>query len=110
MELIQENVNGVFVLKLIGRLDASCVSQLKNAVQELIEAKKLKILIDMASVDFVDSSGLGTLVTCMQSVNRFGGAFKISSVQKNPKFLFETTRLDRVFKLFEEREVALNSF
>lgn len=110
MELIEEKVDEVHVLKLSGRLDATCVSQLKDAVQALIETDVIKILIDMADVDFVDSSGLGTLVTCLRSVTKAGGLFKITSLQENPKMLFETTRLNRVFDLHDDRDEAIGSF
>ena len=110
MDIVEEKIDAVYVLKLMGRLDASCASELKDAVLAMIDADKLKILIDMAAVDFVDSSGLGTLVTCLRSVSKAGGVFKIASLNKNPKNLFETTRLDRVFELYDDRKAALNSF
>jgi anti-sigma B factor antagonist len=110
MDLVEEKIDKVFVLKLTGRLDASCVSQLKDAVNVMINANRLMILIDMAAVDFVDSSGLGTLVTCLRSVSKVGGALKIASLNENCKDLFETTRLDRVFELYPDRDTALNSY
>jgi anti-sigma B factor antagonist len=110
MEIVEEKNDAVYVLNLIGRLDASCVSLLKKAVMAMIDENKVNILVDMAAVDFVDSSGLGTLVTCMRSVSKAGGKFKIAALNENPKNLFETTRLDRVFELFNDRQSALNSF
>ena len=110
MEIIEEKVDEVHVLKLSGHLDATCVSQLKAAVQALIEADNIKILIDTADVNFVDSSGLGTLVTSLRSVTKAGGVFKITSLQENPKSLFETTRLDRVFDMHDDRDAAIASF
>ena len=110
MEILQEIVDDVSILNLSGRLDATCVSELKKAVQTAIDAGGLKILIDMANVDFVDSSGLGTLVTCMRSVSKSGGVFKITSLQENPRTLFETTRLDRVFDMHDDRNAAISSF
>jgi anti-sigma B factor antagonist len=110
MEIKEEKIDNVYLLKLMGRLDASCASQLKDAVLAMIDAGKLKVLIDMAAVDFVDSSGLGTLVTCLRSVSKAGGTFKITSLNENPKSLFESTRLDRVFELYDSRNAALSSF
>ncbi|MGD8291446.1 MAG: STAS domain-containing protein [Desulfobacterales bacterium] len=110
MEILEEKINDVHILNLNGRLDATCVSDLKDVVLAMIDADKLKILIDMAKVDFVDSSGLGTLVTCLRSVTKAGGVFKIATLRKDPKKLFEITRLDRVFDMHEDRGAALNSF
>lgn len=110
MEFVQESSDDVHILNLNGRLDATCVSELKETVQNMIDAGGLKILIDMTHVDFVDSSGLGTLVTCLRSVTRAGGVFKITSLLENPRTVFETTRLDRVFDLHDDRSEAISSF
>ncbi len=110
MELVQEKIDDVSILNLNGRLDATRVSELKETVQAMIDAGGLKILIDMTNVDFVDSSGLGTLVTCLRSVTKAGGVFKITSLQENPKKLFETTRLDRVFDMHDDRDAAIKSY
>ena len=110
MEIIEEKIGDVHILNLTNRLDATCSMQLKDAVLAMADADRLKILIDMADVDFVDSSGLGTLVTCLRSVNKAGGVFKITTLQKNPKHLFETTRLDRVFDIYDDRDTALKSY
>ena len=110
MEIIEQKIDDVHILGLSGRLDATCVLQLKEVVLAMIESDKIKILIDMADVDFVDSSGLGTLVSCLRSVSKAGGVFKITTLKEGPKNLFEITRLDRVFDIYDDRGTALNSF
>ena len=110
MEISEEKTDDVYILKLSGRLDAACTSELKHAAFTMIEADKMKILVDMAEVDFIDSSGLGTLVTCLRSVSKAGGVLKIAALRENPRLLFEGTRLDRVFELYDDLDTALNSF
>ena len=110
MEIVEEKIGEVHILNLTHRLDATCSMQFKDAVLAMADADKLKILIDMADVDFVDSSGLGTLVTCLHSVRKAGGVIKITSLQENPKHLFEITRLDRVFDIYDDRDTALKSY
>lgn len=110
MEFAEEKIDDVHVLKISGRIDATCVSQLKAAVLAMLGAEKLKILVEMADVDFIDSSGLGTLVACLRAVSLAGGALKIAALQNNPKKLFETTRLNRIFDLYDDRGSAINSF
>ena len=110
MEITEAKINDIHLLELSGRIDASCSGQLKSAVSTMIDAQKKKILIDLKAVDFIDSSGLGMLVACLRSVTKSGGALKITSLQENPKKLFEVTRLDRVFEIFDDRDSAIKSF
>jgi anti-sigma B factor antagonist len=110
MEIISEPIGNVMVLNIEGRLDASNSSELKTKISSLVDENHKSILIDMSGVDFVDSSGLGSLVTCLRLVAQAEGKFKIACLQANPKNLFETTRLNRVFELFDDRNSALKTF
>ena len=110
MEIIEEAVGNVYIVQLLGRLDASCASELKNKVLSMIDENKHNVLIDLEGIDFIDSSGLGMLVTCLRSVTKAGGLFKITSLQKSPKSLFQTTRLDRVFDIYDDRNEAIKEF
>jgi anti-sigma B factor antagonist len=110
MEITEARINDISLLELSGRLDATCSGQLKDAVSAMIDAQKMKILIDLSAVNFIDSSGLGILVGCMRSATKAGGKLKITSLQENPQKLFEVTRLDRVFEIFDNRDSAIKSF
>ena len=110
MEMTETRLNDVYLLELGGRLDATSSAQLKETVSAMIDAQKIKILIDLNAVDFIDSSGLGMLVAYLRSANKASGTLKITSLQENPKKLFEVTRLDRVFELFDDRDSAVKSF
>lgn len=110
MEISEKKINDIYLLGLGGRLDTTSSGQLKNTVSAMIDEQKIKILIDLSAVDFIDSSGLGMLVTCLRSARKAGGTLKITSLQDNPKNLFEITRLDRVFEIFEDRDTAVKSF
>ena len=64
----------------------------------------------MGEVSFIDSSGLGMLITCLKTIKKAGGQLKISSIGNTVKTVFDTTRMDRIFEIFENREDALKSF
>jgi len=110
MEITEARINDIYLLELSGRLDATCSGQLKDTVSTMIDAKKKNLLIDFSDVHFIDSSGLGMLVACLRSATKSGGTFKITSLQNSPKKLFEVTRLDRVFEIFDDRDSAIRSF
>jgi len=110
MEIVEEKLQNVWVLKPVGRIDASCSDQIKDKVLSLIDASQTSLLIDLGEVDFIDSSGLGTLVSSLNSIKKAGGKLKICDIQENPKQVFEMTRLDRVFEVFDGQDEALDSF
>ena len=110
MEISEERINDIYLLVLSGPLDATCSAQLKDTVSAMIDAQKMKILIDMSAVHFIDSSGLGMLVACLRSATAAGGILKITSLQESPRKLFEVTRLDRVFEIFNDRDTAVTEF
>ena len=110
MEITEARIRDIYLLELSGRLDATCSGQLKDTVSAMINEQKKKILIDLSAVHFIDSSGLGMLVACLRSATKASGTLKITSLQKGPKKLFEVTRLDRVFEIFDDRDSAIKSF
>lgn len=110
MEIVDEKMDRVNVLGLEGRLDASSAKDLKEKVGALVREKRLNLVIDMAAIDFIDSSGLGILISALRSVNKLGGDIKIASLQDQVRAIFELTRLHRIFEIFDEREDAIKSF
>ena len=110
MEIAEEHIDSVHVVKIAGELTASCASELKDKVASMIKAEKTALLVDMSEIGFIDSSGLGALVACLQRLSEAGGVLKIANLQDHPKRVFYLTRLDRVFEIFNDREEALESF
>ena len=110
MEIGEEKINDVDVLKLEGRLDASSAKDLKEKVGFLTKENHVKLVIDMGAVDFIDSSGLGSLVSSLRTVNKLGGDIKISALQDQVRAIFELTRLHRIFGIYEDSIAAAGSF
>ena len=110
MEIQEEKINDVDVLKLEGRLDASSAKDIKEKVDSLTKENRVNLVIDMGAVDFIDSSGLGSLVSSLRSVNKLGGDIKISALQDQVRAIFELTRLHRIFGIYAESGAAAKSF
>ncbi len=91
------------------RLDAHNSSDLKLEVQRLYESGKKNLLIDMKDVRFIDSSGLGALVSGFKNATSNQGTLKLSSLQPQVKSMFELTRLHRVFEIFASAADAVKS-
>jgi anti-sigma B factor antagonist len=110
MEIGQETINDVEVLKLDGRLDASSARDIRDKVGALSGENRINLVIDMAGVDFIDSSGLGGLISSLRTVNKLGGDVKISSLQNQVRSVFELTRLHRIFGIYDDSTAAAMSF
>ncbi|MDQ1334312.1 MAG: anti-sigma factor antagonist [Thermodesulfobacteriota bacterium] len=110
MEIRQETINHVAVLSLEGRLDASSARDIKEKVSSLSRENRINLVIDMAGVDFIDSSGLGSLVSSLRTVNKLGGDIKISALQDQVRAVFELTRLHRIFGIYDDSTAAAMRF
>jgi anti-sigma B factor antagonist len=110
MKAETKTIDNIQILALSERLDASCSNDLKEIVQGMIEGNQIKLLINLGKVSFIDSSGLGTLITCLKNISKAGGQLKITELCANVKSVFDMTRMDRVFEIFDTNEAALKSF
>ena len=110
MKIDVERFEEVDLLKLSGRLDASSAGDLKDQAGKSAEEGRVNVVMDMAEIDFIDSSGLGSLVSALRSVNKLGGEIKLSCLQDPVRAIFELTRLHRIFEIFDSSEDAIKSF
>ena len=111
MEIVETKMdNNVSVLKLSGRLDAASAKSLKSQVDKLVKENIVRLVIDMGDVDFIDSSGLGSLVSSLRAVNKLDGDIKVVALQKQVRSIFELTRLHRIFGIFDDVAAAVKSF
>jgi anti-sigma B factor antagonist len=91
------------------RLDAHNSGDLKAQMLNLFEEGKQQLVIDLQEVRFVDSSGLGALVSGFKNASARNGNLKLCGLQPQVKSMFELTRLHRVFEIFPTAQEALAS-
>ena len=92
------------------RMDAHNSGDLKEQMLQLFDEGKCNLMIDLSSVRFIDSSGLGALVSGFKNASAREGSLKLCCLQPQVRSMFELTRLHRVFEIFPTQEEALNSF
>lgn len=92
------------------RLDAHNSEELKTEMNRLFEQGTKDLVIDLKDVRFIDSSGLGVLVSGFKNASTRQGSLKLSGLQSQVKSMFELTRLHRVFDIFLTSDDALASF
>ncbi len=92
------------------RMDAHNSGDLKEQMLQLFDEGKCSLVIDLSAVRFIDSSGLGALVSGFKNASAREGSLKLCCLQPQVRSMFELTRLHRVFEIFTNQEEALSSF
>ncbi len=92
------------------RVDAHNSEELKDKLKNLFESGSKNILVELRDVRFIDSSGLGALVSGYKNAITHQGTLKLSTLQPQVKSMFELTRLHRVFDIYPTTEDAMDSY
>ncbi len=110
MELMCEHLGEVTVVVLAGaQLDASTTAEFKSDIAPVLEAHA-QVVFDLSQLAFVDSSGLGALLSCLRHVHAKGGDLKLCRILPPVRALFELVRLHRLFHIFDTPEAAIRAF
>ena len=110
MKICQEDKDGVLVVRVTGDIDINTSPDVKKTFDRTISGKPQKVIINLKEVNYVDSSGLATLVEILKNMRANGGKLKISNLSQKVKGLFEITRLDKLFDISGEEQEAMESF
>ena len=102
----KDNTN-VIVLTPKGRLDITTAWQFRLKLQECISKLSPHVVVNLSQVNFIDSSGLTSLVAGMRDADKLKGSFRICNVHPESKLVFEVTMMDSVFEIFDTEEEAL---
>ncbi len=110
-DIHEHDREGIAILDFKGRLTAGAeATALREKVAELNAAGKNKIVLNMAGVDYVDSTGLGSLVVCATSLRKGGGDLKMVNLNRRNVDLLVMTKLHTVFEVFTDEQDAVSSF
>ncbi len=93
-----------------GQLIVGNRQELKQRVLDELEGGARKFLINFTQTGYIDSSGLGVLVSLSKKIREHGGELRLSDLNDDLKTLFELTKLDTLFLISENREKAIESF
>ena len=112
VNLSTRQVGDVSVLDVTGRitLGEEGSGKLRKALQDLLKDGKKKILLNLGDVSYIDSSGIGELVSGFTTVTNSGGSLKLLHLNKRVKDLLQITKLYTVFDVHEDEAGAIRSF
>lgn len=110
VEITSEKIGDILCVYLKGSaLDASNVSRFRHETAHLFQ-DNANFVFELGGLEFVDSSGIGALLSCLRKAHSAGGNVKIAALQSGVRSLFELVRMNRLFEIFETKDDALASF
>ncbi len=111
LEIHKKQHEGVVVLDLKGRVTVGPeATSLREAVAGVVAADQKNLVLNLAQVDFIDSTGLGALVMSSTSMRKAGGTVKLLNLNRRNIELLVMTKLATVFEIFNDEQDAVNSF
>ena len=110
MNIIERTLNDVTVLDLEGNLALEGNKQFRKQVADIIDAGARKLIVNMARVKYMDSSGLGELISCYTTLQLVNGRIKLLHLSDRLKYLLALTKLNSVFETFDSEPAAVASF
>jgi anti-sigma B factor antagonist len=111
LAIASREVDGVTVLDLSGRITLGEGSvQLRDSIRDLIGKGQRRILLDLGDVNYIDSSGLGELVSAYTSARNQGATLKLLKLTKKVHDLLQLTKLYTVFDIYDDEASAIASF
>ena len=111
VKLTTRQVGDVTVVDAVGRITlGEGASTFRDTVRELVGSGHKKMLLNLAEVSYIDSSGIGEMVSGFTTVANQGGQLKLLNLTKRVKDLLQITKLYTVFEVFDDEPPAIRSF
>ncbi len=111
MRIDTRTANGVTILDVHGKITIGEGSaEIRNRVRDLLQSGRKNILLNLSDVSYVDSSGIGELVSCYTTVANQGGHLKLLGLTRKVQELLAITKLLTVFESYEDEKKAIASY
>jgi anti-sigma B factor antagonist len=111
VKLNTRQIGDVTVIDAAGRITLGEGSTaFREAIKDLVAKGQKKILLNLGEISYIDSSGIGEMVSGFTSVSNAGGQLKLLNLTKRVQDLLQITKLYTVFEVFDDEAVALSSF
>ena len=108
--IVDTQPGGIGVIRPIGRLDLLTATEIRQRFAQAIAAGNHRLIVDLAEVSFMDSSGLAALISGLKATRLAGGDLRIARLTDQARELFELTGLNRVLRPYPTVEEALAGY
>lgn len=110
MEPLVEDVSGVtFVTPTVEELDVVNAAAFREQTGGVVESRR-KVVLDLSRISFIDSSGIGALLSCVRRAEATGGEIKLCSLTPSVRATLQLVRLHRVIQILNNRHEAMTAF
>lgn len=107
----QREKEGIAILDLAGALTVGdAATALRSTLLEIVSAGRNNVVLNLAAVDYIDSTGLGAMVVCFTTLRKSGGRLVLLNLIRRHLELLVLTKLSTVFEIFDDEQSAVNSF
>jgi anti-sigma B factor antagonist len=110
LEITETDREQIAILHLKGRLTVGESSSIRDKVNEVLSSGRVNVIFDLGGVDYIDSTGLGSMVICYTTIKKHGGTLKLVNPNKRNIELLLLTKLHTIFEVYSEEQDAVNSF
>ncbi|HYE94519.1 MAG TPA: STAS domain-containing protein [Terriglobales bacterium] len=107
MDIEVKDAGKITVVAPRGDVDMAVADQVRQRLTGLVDQGRARLVLDLASVMYIDSSGLGALVAAMKHARAAGGDIKVCMLESDVRALFEMTRLNKVIAVHATRQEAV---
>jgi anti-anti-sigma factor len=101
---------GVAVAEMAGDLNLLCATDVRTRLAAAVNDGQRRLVVDLSQVGFIDSSGLGALISGLKSARQAGGDLRIANPGEQARVVLKLTTLDRVLRPYDSVEDALTGF
>ncbi|KUI26246.1 anti-anti-sigma factor [Mycobacterium sp. IS-1496] len=100
--------SGVLVIRPEGRLNMVAAPALRKQIHELVDGGSTRVVVDLSATDFIDSSGLGALISGLKVARQAGGDLRIAAPTRQVTTVLELTNLNRVLSTYDSADGAFD--
>lgn len=95
------------ILKIEGEVDLYSSPKVRKSLLQLIKEKMPVVVVNLEAVNYLDSSGVATLIEGLQEIGKYSGSLRLCSPTQTVKHVFELSNLDKIFEIYESVDEAL---
>jgi len=110
MEVSRRESGDIVIFDVTGEIDLYNAPTIKEMVRQEIEKGKVNLVVNLDKVSYIDSSGIGVLISSLSNLKKVGGGLKLANVYASVRKVFELTKLTGFFDIYDSVENAISSF
>ncbi len=110
MDIAVRREPSLVIVGLAGEIDVNAVSRIRDTLGDLTKTASARILVNLSRATYIDSSGLGILMAARKDTLQGGGRFVLCGMTKDVRMVFDLTRLDKFFEIYDDEARARARF